>query len=371
MVHHSEKILQIIQANPRSPLANIPIFFNQNLLKQLKPLVVTTASIKVPRVTGIPPHVSMIVTLQDLIKKFEKESQERRNLFDKMGQMVSEKLEAIAADNGTLTRNSVKEILASEFGTFKQVLETEIKKSVRDTIGGLSHLGARSNQDMRSDLQVASTNDEFTLFSYSGRFFHVPSDFVFPEDVKRMRAWRFWLLGIDFKGTTRIRPFRKLQPSLLPTKELKTQYRNEWKPILSKMEKAPGLTIPNNVNEITNAFVDLSFVQATNHLKTNLCSFIWTKQLNHETWTVGTWSTKTLPNQIRRHGTDKDKESLPPPTHRNQPHREKRTLQRIQTERSLRRQHLIVDEPPPQPAESGNNSTQSSDNPTQSTTNNT
>jgi hypothetical protein len=65
----------------------------------------------------------MIVTLQDLIKKFEKESQERRNLFDKMGQMVNEKLEAIAADNGTLTRNSVKEILANEVGAFKEILE--------------------------------------------------------------------------------------------------------------------------------------------------------------------------------------------------------------------------------------------------------
>ena len=37
-----------------------------------------------------------------------------------MGEIVSEKLEAIAADNGTLTRSSVTEILAKEFGAFKE-----------------------------------------------------------------------------------------------------------------------------------------------------------------------------------------------------------------------------------------------------------
>ena len=41
-----------------------------------------------------------------------------------MGEIVSEKLEAIAADNGTLTKSSVTESLAKEFGAFKE----DIKK---------------------------------------------------------------------------------------------------------------------------------------------------------------------------------------------------------------------------------------------------
>ena len=266
-----------------------------------------------------------------------------------MGEIVSEKLEEIAADNGNVTRNSVEMMFQSQFSSFKEKLESGIKKSVRDSIveSGLS-VRSNSNRSNETNDHAATTrsNDSFTLFNYSNRFFHVPEDFIFPEEVKRKRAWRFWLLGMDFKGSSSIRPFRKLKPSMLPTKELKVQYNNEWKPILSKMEKVPGLIIPNDLQEISNAFLDHSFSQASDYLKTNVCSFIWTKGLNHETWTIGTWSTKTLPNQIRKYGSDQDKASLPAPTHHNRPHQEKRTLQRKNSSRSRRKRQQPEPSPP-------------------------
>ena len=77
MVHHSEKIIYILETNPRNPLANIPLFSYKNLLHELKQLVQTKASIKIPRVTGIPQHVNMIVSLQDLIDKNAEEADER------------------------------------------------------------------------------------------------------------------------------------------------------------------------------------------------------------------------------------------------------------------------------------------------------
>ena len=338
MVHHSEKIIQIIETNPRNPLANIPLFSDKNLLRELKQLVQTKASIKIPRVTGIPPHVNMIVSLQDLIDKNAKEADERKKQFERMGEIVSEKLEAIAADNGTLTRSSVTEILAKEFGAFKE----DIKKSVRDSLGMSSAMSIESNQEAIASEGESTTRDgAFTLFSYSGKFHQVPRNFIFPEDVTRFRAWRLWLVGMDYLGKTRIRPFRKFQTKLLPNKELKTQYNNEWKPIMSKMERTPGLVIPDDVGQISNAFINLSFNQATEYLKGNVCGFIWTKYRNHEPWTVGTWSTKTLPNQIRKFGTEQDKASLPIPTYHNRPHREKRTVQRRETDRIQRRKQLI------------------------------
>ena len=145
---------------------------------------------------------------------------------------------------------------------------------------------------------------------------------------------------MDFNGSICIRPFRKLKPSMLPSKELKTQYNNEWKPIMLKMEGTPDLHIPKDVQEISNAFIENSYAQATNHLKQHICSYIWTKGYNHEAWTIGTWSTKTLPNQIRKHGSEEDKSSLPPPTHRNRPHPQKRTLQRKDTPRSIRKRQV-------------------------------
>ena len=156
-----------------------------------------------------------------------------------------------------------------------------------------------SNQEMLSSEGEQVTRDgAFTLFSYSGKFHQVPRNFIFPEDVTRFSAWRLWLVGMDYMGKTRLPPFHKFKTKLLPTKQLKTQYNNEWKPVMTKVEETPGLVIPDDVGQISNAFIDLSFSQATEYLKGNICGFIWTKYRNHEGWTVGTWSTKTLQNQI-------------------------------------------------------------------------
>ena len=67
---------------------------------------------------------------------------------------------------------------------------------------------------------------------------------------------------------------RKFQTKLLPNKELKTQYNNEWKPIMLKMERTLGLVIPDDVGQILNAFINLLFNQATEYLKGNVCGFI-------------------------------------------------------------------------------------------------
>ena len=77
-----------------------------------------------------------------------------------MGEIVSEKLEAIAADNGTLTRSSVKEILAQEFGAFKE----DIKKSVRDSLGMSSALSIKTNQEVSASEGESKTRNETKEF---------------------------------------------------------------------------------------------------------------------------------------------------------------------------------------------------------------
>ena len=43
---------------------------------------------------------------------------------------------------------------------------------------------------------------------------------------------------------------------------------------MSKMERIPGLMIPDDVGQISNVFINLSFNQATEYLKGNVCGFI-------------------------------------------------------------------------------------------------
>ena len=130
----------------------------------------------------------------------------------------------------------LKRCFKLSLGLSKEKLGSGIKKSVRDSIeeSGLAINSIPSGSNKTSHhAETNNSNESFTLYNYSNRFFHVPEDFIFPEEVKRKRAWRFWLLGMDFKGSNRIRPFRKLKPSMLPNKELKTQFNNEWKPIMT------------------------------------------------------------------------------------------------------------------------------------------
>ena len=84
-----------------------------------------------------------------------------------MGEIVSEKLEAITADNGTLIRSSVTEILAKGFDACKE----DIKRSVRDSLGMSSAMFIESNQEVIAPEGESTTRDgAFTLFSYSGKF---------------------------------------------------------------------------------------------------------------------------------------------------------------------------------------------------------
>ena len=139
MVHHSDYLITtIISKNPANKLNQIPIFTDKDLLDRLKKLVSIKATSKIPKASGIPPHTKQIVLMSDLINEFAKEREERSNLFDKMSEIVSEKLEKIAADNGSLTRSAVKNMFEDEFGIFKTTMSTEISTSVPKFLSVLS-----------------------------------------------------------------------------------------------------------------------------------------------------------------------------------------------------------------------------------------
>ena len=63
-----------------------------------------------------------------------KEREDRLELFDKMSEIVSKKLERIAADNGSLTRSAVKTMFENEFSSFKTSITTEISASVAQSL---------------------------------------------------------------------------------------------------------------------------------------------------------------------------------------------------------------------------------------------
>jgi len=63
----------------------------------------------------------------------------------------------------------------------------------------------------------------------------------------------------------------------------------------------------------TNAELKKLFDDAMNRMKDRF-SFIFASKRS-EGWLIGTWSKNTNPMYVRKHGTESDKEKLPPPTY--------------------------------------------------------
>lgn len=138
--------------------------------------------------------------------------------------------------------------------------------------------------------------------------------------------------------THHLRPFHLLRGKDLPNKKLVSEFDGKWKPILKKIQEAPGIPskIPANTDE---KLVKESFAIATDYLKQNV-SYIWTKAKNEADlckYRIGTWSKKVTHSEIEKHGNRQDIEKLPAKSKRNQEHVNKRGGWSIEKSTTIRR----------------------------------
>jgi hypothetical protein len=138
---------------------------------------------------------------------------------------------------------------------------------------------------------------------------------------------------IDGSNTFQLKPFRNIEG-----KELKAETRRvfdlEWKPIFKKMMEALGdETLPSTITE---DFIRSSYNRGTSFLKQNY-SYIFFQKSDDvvSKYTLGTWSKKIKPSEVRKHGTEQDKQKLAEPTAYNKPKKRKERAER--TVRSERR----------------------------------
>ena len=94
------------------------------------------------------------------------------------------------------------------------------------------------------------------------------------------------------------------------------------------MMEAPGLNIPHNTAEIDEAFVQSSYVNATEFLKSQFSYIFKEPKGKVATYTIGTWSHKIKPSVVRKrgNGTSEDITLLQKPTNYNKSHKTKRTI---------------------------------------------
>jgi hypothetical protein len=103
---------------------------------------------------------------------------------------------------------------------------------------------------------------------------------------------------------------------MLPT-AIRSKYNNAWRPIFELMETAPGLHDLRDSRATDYVQEKLQVAEA--YLKNQRMGYCWVTPAFHPgSWRVSQWSKMCRRSSIMRHGTDEDKNNLPPPrSHRN------------------------------------------------------
>ena len=266
-----------------------------------------------------------------MVELIKLERDERKQHFEEIKDVIGNKIEEIAEANGNITRPAVEKL----FDDFSKRFQTSVTEKIDTVVRNIVAQNSQNSGTPQTEQLAVLDGDgmesgRYPIFNYNGKLMQVPKDFMLPTKVKRKKAWELWVCGMvtGVLNDTRIRPFLFFKLSMLP-KKVQTKFKTEWQPILRKMEAGVDIILPMNGDLINAALIDKTFRMATNHLKANVCSFLWEKKHSViENWSVASWSSSTQRAYILKNGNSNDINNLPTATRYNRAHKEKRTLKR-------------------------------------------
>ena len=148
---------------------------------------------QVTRVTGIPPHIETAVLCSRLVRMCKDTLREIRELTATIKEAVSEAFEEKALKNGHMTSEKLKELFEDYHAQVVKAIDEQIS-SIK--VGRLISNEEDSNSvnedypllDGCVDEVVRSDNDvmKYKLYTYDGKFWHVPKDFCFSKRCKAL-----------------------------------------------------------------------------------------------------------------------------------------------------------------------------------------
>lgn len=337
VVYHSEFLDTWMREKPGHLFANIPLLQRRDMLSGLKALVTTEPSESMRIATGIPPHIRHSVQMKKMIDVAESTLATVGNLSAEVRSAVEEAYEQRAQANGHMTADRMRHMLdelnaslASRFDALDEKVQR--LREMRPSLGNYGTTAVNPHDDDDDDageMPFADGDEDnnepaqsFRLYAHGGKMWHVPAEFVLPTDIPLRTAVRMWLEGMPGYQTadptrTRdaraapIRPFRLLQPKLLPLK-VKQLYQLHWRPIMELFFAAPGITIPEcttiSADELDNVF-EVGF----DYLKSQRMTYVFKNRRKKPLeWKLATWSRHALPSSIQKGGEALDISNLPP-----------------------------------------------------------
>ena len=167
-------------------------------------------------------------------------------------------------------------------------------------------------------LRIDNDVRKYKLYTYDGKFWHVPKDFIFPKDAKLLTGWLLWVGGqpgnkcvkkrdggIETIYNAPVRPFRLLKKKMLPM-ALRKSFSLCWEPIYNLMSQCADINFNENGQE--------SFKVGYEFLKTRVEYVFLSKRMKPDTWCISYWSVKVQNSSIMKYGTENDKSHLPSQT---------------------------------------------------------
>ena len=314
LVHHLDQLLHVIGKSDDHVTRGFPLFQNLSLLKRLKAKVTTKTDENIT-VTGIPPHVLNMVALVKLCKNQENIMQLLHGQEARMLDAVKKAIDDRDTENGLLSLSTFEEQLKQHW--------VEVQSFFRHHQAGGQQL---PEQQVDQEVQRNSEQEEhdergYPNYMYGSGIWQVPRDFVFPKKIYRRDAWDLWLIGSPDGFSAPIRPFRLLDPGMLPKTE-RRKYNQEWAPIMKLMEEVLNAShatddedwlTTTDLVEARQEFYD----ETTRLMRTHGLEYIYASksddirskiEKNPEDWSIATWSCKISKGYIAKYGTDTDRD---------------------------------------------------------------
>ena len=335
VVHHSDAIMKAIDGNLGHPLMAAPLFGPQSNLQELKSLITlepTEGVMTTP--TGIPPSVEMacqleviknsLSTLVDWSKSIEERMREHH------AQIISSVIEAVKKgidENDIRSGNVSGSVLAQMLSDHQKKTTEELTRRIEQVLASIPGAPRRDdlpapptgNQAEDQNGRLSMATPQGTLFQYNGRYWGVPQNFKFPEQLNIEKALRLWLIGSKVSATANVRPYRmlrytKTRGNLFPDGPNRQKFRVQWAQFFNFLEDAGLLEgMPEDTSTMTAEQLRLT-VQKMWEILRERVSYCFLeggkRKRNPEDWALLNWAKMVTASKIKECGTDSDKAYL-------------------------------------------------------------
>jgi hypothetical protein len=337
IVYHSDFLRSFHESDQQHGFGNIKILDDNKLLVKLKALLSVRPTDNMPIATGIPTHVEVLIQLEDLRKE---SIATQKMIFTQKEELKDVVVQAIK-DNDLVNGNTITmSFFLEKWNQLEAIILTRPGFNGVIDDGNENVVDNNCNVDCAYEELPALDGLEFDfvdgngypLYRYKNQYFDVPENWEIGKNPNRKDGFHFWIKGkpgnVMIVNGVRIRapikPYRSFKLAKLPEK-LRKIYSVAWNPIYTLMLECPDLKISKKVADITTEYINWAYNKATEYLKTRV-SFIWMLENTNDprTWSIATWSRNVSYNNILLHGTESDKNNLPPLTKASKAGRKKR-----------------------------------------------